>query len=202
MRLTTLALTVGAATVVAASGCVTTRQLAALKQVRFAIDTLVNVRLAGVDLDRVRSVNDLGPLDAARLAGAAMREDVPLSFTILVRGTNPESNRVTARMLRLTWTLKLNGRETVSGAIDTAYVFPPGVPTEVSVPVALNLYTFFRTSGRDAFQLALGLLGGPSRPTDVALTATPIIDTPLGAITYPHAITIVRRTVGGAPGKP
>ena len=134
---------------------------------------------------------------------ATLGEHVPLSFTVRVRGVNPADNPVTARMLRFTWTAFLNGREVVSGAIDSAYTFPPGVPTIVAVPVSLDLYQFFDRNGRAAIDLAIGLLGGAARPTEVRLTATPVIDTPLGAIAYPHAITIVKHTVGApAPTTP
>jgi hypothetical protein len=180
-----------------APGCATVRQLTALRQVEFTIDRVAGVALAGVALDHVRSFADLDLRDAGRLAAAVARRQAPLEFTLHVRGQNPAENPVTARMLRLTWTLALNGRETVSGTIDTTYTFPPGEPQDVAVPVRLDLYEFFQASGRDAFDLALGLLGAGGRSTEVSLRAVPVIDTPLGAIHYPSAITIVRRTVGG-----
>mgnify|MGYP001206559483 CR=1 FL=1 len=180
-----------------APGCATVRQLTALRQVEFTIDRVAGVALAGVALDHVRSFADLDLRDAGRLAAAVARRQAPLEFTLHVRGRNPAENPVTARMLRLTWTLALNGRETVSGTIDTTYTFPPGEPQDVAVPVRLDLYEFFQASGRDAFDLALGLLGAGGRSTEVSLRAVPVIDTPLGAIHYPSAITIVRRTVGG-----
>lgn len=178
------------------------RSVAALRQVEFAIDTVVQVNLAGVNLDRVRSVNDVSGADAMRLAAATLRQNVPLSFVIHVRGLNPAENRATARMMRFTWTLLLDDKQTVSGSVDSAYTFVPGAPTIVAVPVSLNLYDFFAHNARAAMDLAIGLAGGATQPTEVALTATPIIDTPLGAITYPHAITIVKRTFGqAAPSK-
>jgi hypothetical protein len=185
------------AAALAAPGCATVRQLTALRQVEFSIDRVAGVVLAGVALDHVRSFADLDLRDAGRLAAAVARRQVPLEFALHVRGENPAENPVTARMLRLTWTLALNGRETVSGTIDTTYTFPPGEPQDVAVSVRLDLYEFFQARGRDAFELALGLLGAGARPTEVSLRAVPVIDTPLGAIHYPSAITIVRRTVGG-----
>lgn len=186
-----------AATLLALTACATVRQITALRQVDFAIDRVQGVRLAGVALDRARTFNDLDLRDGARLAAAVSRRAVPLEFVLHLAALNPADNRVTARMVRLTWTLSLNGRETVSGVIDTVYTFPPGVPQDVAVPVQLDLYRFFQSSGRDAFELALGLSGVASRPTEVTVAATPVIETPLGGIRYPTALTIVRRTVGG-----
>jgi len=179
------------------AACATVRGLRALRQVDFEVDRVATVRLAGVSLDRVRSVSDVNMLDAARIAAAVARRQVPLSFDLHVLGRNPAENRTTARLLRLRWILDLNGRETVSGTLDTAYTFAPGETTDVRVPVALDLWQFFQGSAGDALELAAGLAGLGARRTEVALRAVPTIDTPLGPIQYPGAITIVRRTVGG-----
>lgn len=197
MRQVLPAVSIVAGLALALPGCTTVRQVMALRQVEFAIDRVASVSLAGVTLDQLRSFDDLSVRDGGRLAVAIARGEMPLGFTLHVRGENPSQNQVTARMLRLTWTLALNGRETVSGVVDTTYTFPPGEPQDVALPVRLDLYQFFRASARDAYELALGLLEVGGRPTEVSLRATPVIDTPLGAIRYPTAITIVRRTIGG-----
>ena len=187
---------VGILALAGVTACATVRQFTALRQVTFAIDGVRGVRLAGVSLDNVRRPGDISPFDAARIGAAVLRHQVPLAFDIHVAGTNPADNPTTARLVRLAWTLDLNGHETISGVIDTAYTFPPGVATDVRVPIRLDLAQFFQNSAQDALDLALGLAGLGSRPTEVVLRAVPSIDTPLGAITYPHPITIVRRTVG------
>jgi len=189
---------VAAATVaLGLAACATVRGILALRQVDFEVDRVATVRLAGVPLDRIRGTSDVSVLDAGRIAAAVMRRQVPLSFDLHVLGRNPAENRTTARLVRMQWILDLNGRETVSGTLDTAYTFAPGGVTDVRVPVTLDLWQFFQGSGADALDLALGLAGIGSRRTEVALRAVPTIDTPLGPIQYPSAITIVRRTVGG-----
>jgi len=197
MRVLSAATAAAAAGAAALAACATLRQVAALRQVDFAIDRVASVRLAGVGLDRVRSFSDLDVLDGGRIAAAVARGQVPLEFSLHLRGLNPPENRVTARMVRMQWILDLNRRETISGTIDTTYLFPPGQPQDVAVPVRLDLYQFFRSSAREAFDLAAGLAGASSRPTEVALRAVPTIETALGPITYPGSITIVRRIVGG-----
>lgn len=184
-------------TLALAAACATTRQFLALRRVNFDIDNVARVLVAGVPVERVRSYNDLNAMDIARLAAAATRGEIPLEFDLLVGGENPAENGTTARLLRMTWTLLLNGTETISGAIDTAYTFTPGSRTVMRVPIRLDLVRFFRSSGRDAFELACGLanLGG-CRPTEVQVRAVPTVDTPLGPIQYEEPITILRRTTG------
>jgi len=180
----------------AMTACATVRQLTALKQVTFAIEGVRAIHLAGVSLDNVRRPGDINALDAARIGAAVLNHRIPLEFDIHVGGTNPADNPTTARLVRLQWTLDLNGHETVSGTIDTAYTFAPGITTDVRVPIRLDLARFFQNSAQDALDLALGLAGLANKQTEVVIRAVPTIDTPLGGITYPNPITIVRRTVG------
>lgn len=176
------------------TGCASLRQVRALRQVDFTIDRVSAVRLAGMSLEPASQLADLGAREAGRIAAAVARRNVPLELVVHLRAENPARNRVTARLIRMRWTLALNGRETVSGTIDTVYTFPPGEPRDVPVPIRLDLYEFFRTSAGDALDLAAGLLGIGGRTTVVELMAVPTVDTPLGAIRYPGTITI-RRTV-------
>jgi hypothetical protein len=60
----------------------------------------------------------------------------------------------------------------------------------------MDLNQFFHQSGQDMIDLALGLAGLGTKETQVEIRAVPTIDTPLGGIRYPNAITIVKRTVG------
>jgi len=177
--------------------CATARGILALRQVAFEVDRVAAVRLAGVGLDHVRSPSDLGVLDAGRIAAAVARRQIPLEFDVHVFGRNPADNAATARLVRLQWTLDLNGHETVSGVLDSAYTFEPGAVTDLRVRVRLDLWQFFQGGASDAINLALGLAGLGARRTEVALRVVPTIDTPLGPIQYPTPVTVVRRSVGG-----
>ena len=183
----------------AAAACATLQQIAALRQVDFSLGAVRNGRLAGVELSRVRTSRDVSALDLARLGYAVARKDLPLEFVLDVRGENPAANNVTATMVRLAWTLFLNDRETIHGVLDTAIAFPPGVTTTMPMPMRLNLMQFFDGPAESLIDLAASLAGVSSDPTRITLKAVPTIQTPLGPISYPSPITIVSRTVGGAP---
>jgi len=177
--------------------CATTRGLLALRHVRFDIDNVNRITLAGVPVERIRRYEELGAMDAARLVAAATRGEMPLEFDLHVGGENPAENNTTARLVRMQWTLLLNGTETINGLLDTNVAFPPGGRSVVRVPIRLDVLRFFRHNARDAFDLACGLanLGG-CRPTEVQLRALPTVDTPLGPIQYNEPIVIVRKTTG------
>ncbi|MDX2056462.1 MAG: hypothetical protein SFV24_01560 [Gemmatimonadales bacterium] len=190
----------GVATLVA---CTSLQQLAALRQVAFSLVGVQQGRLAGVDLSRITDYSKLSVLDIGKITVAVARKDLPLEFQLGVRAENPAENKVTARMVRLAWSLYLDQKETISGVVDTAVVIPPGEPTLIPMRLRLNLLQFFDGPAQDLVNLATALAGLNADPTRISLKAVPTIDTPIGPISYPNPVTIVSRTVGGSgPAKP
>jgi hypothetical protein len=185
-----------AALTVLLAGCATLQQLAALRDVDFSVDRVSGVRLAGIDLTGVRSYSDLGVTDAGRLALAVSQREFPMDFRVHLTALNPEDNSVDARLVRLDWTLFLQGRETLSGVFADETLLPRGQPTDVPISVSLDLIDFFEGSARDLLDLALAVSGQGGAPTEVTLRAVPTVDTALGPIRYPEPITIVSREVG------
>ncbi len=177
-------------------GCATVQEIIALRSVDFQLDRVTDVRLAGISLANVRSSADLSLVDGARVAAALATRELPLSFRVNLIAANPTSNRVTARLVRLQWTLFLEDTETISGQIPHEYELPPGQPTSIPIDVSLDLLDFYQRSGRDLIDLAMNLAGAGGAPKQVAVRAVPTVDTPLGAISYPRPITIVSGSVG------
>lgn len=186
----------GSFLLLASSGCATLQQVMALRDVDFAFDRVADVRLAGVDLDRIRSFSDLGLTDAARLTAAVADRDLPLSLNVHLNATNPEDNTVDARLVRMDWTLLIEGREALSGVFDDEVVLPPGERRDVPFPVTLNLVEFVDGSARDLFDMALSLAGVGGEPAELAIRASPVVQTVLGPIRYPSPLVLVRGTVG------
>lgn len=184
------------AAVLVLPACSALRQIAALRSVDFSVDRVGDVALAGIDLSRINSYDDIGLLDAGRLAAGVATRRLPLRLTVFVAASNPAANSVTARMVRMDWALFLNNTETVRGIVEQAVDIPSGQTVAIPVSVELNLVDFFDRGARDLVDLALGLSGQGGRPTDIRLRATPTVDTPIGPISYPRPIDIVRTRTG------
>jgi hypothetical protein len=180
---------------VLAPGCTTLQQIAALRQVDFDIDRVNEGFLAGVDLDRVRSYGDLGPIDIARLTAAAARQEMPLAFVLHLDAENPSSNSVAARLVQLDWTLLIDDTETVSGIFNDERLIEPGTTTDIPIGIELDLVRFFGSNARDLIDLGLNLAGAGGSPARLSLRARPTVNTAIGPITYPGYITI-SHTVG------
>lgn len=179
-----------------AGGCATLQQLAALRNVEFSLDRVSDLRLAGVDLSGVRSFDDLTVMDAGRLALAVSRDELPMDFRLHLLAENPADNGTEARLVQMDWTLLLQDRETLSGVFEHETLLPPGQPTDVPIAISLDLMEFFQGNAQDLLELALSLADQGGAPKEIALRATPTIQTPLGPMRYPRPITILSGEVG------
>ncbi len=179
-------------------GCTALQQVANLRSVKFDLDSASNVTLAGVRMDRIRSYNDLGPLDLARIGAAVLTREAPLALTLNVGADNPGENPVGARMVAFDWTLLLDDKETVSGAFNEEVFIGAGQRTTIPLQIRLDLFEFFGSNTRQLVDLAAALGGREGMSTRVKLVARPSISTPVGPIRYPTPITIVSRNVGNA----
>lgn len=176
-----------------AAGCATLQSLAQLPQIDFHIDGTSDGSLAGVQLDRVRRVEDLRTGDFVRIGAAVARRRVPLRFDLHVGADNPSSNRYDLHLERLEWTLLLEDRETVSGVFSRELVIRPSGTTDVPITIELDLMRFFDDGASDLVALALRAAGAGG-PRNVALRARPTVRTPLGSVRFPNEILIRTRT--------
>lgn len=179
----------------AGTGCTTLGALAALDQVELSFDSVSGGSLAGVDLTRYRSLSEVPTRDLLQIGLAYRQGDLPLRFTAHVGAKNPNTNAVTARLERLGWTLRLNGRNALNGIVDRPVVLPAGQRVDVPIGVEVDLLDLYSDNRDDLVQLALRLVGRGGDPQNVELAVRPTVSTPLGPITYPGDIVLTRRDI-------
>lgn len=176
------------------ASCTALQEIANLRNVDFAIESVTQTNLAGVDVQDVRGYDDLNALEIGRLGVALARGEMPLSFTLNLGASNPPENAVNARLVQLDWTLLLDDTETISGIFNDERVIPPGADVLIPISMELDLIQFFGRNLEDIVNLAAAVAGQGS--SEIALRARPTVTTPIGPITYPSEITIVSQQVG------
>ncbi len=174
--------------------CTALQELANLRNVDVAIDRVTDANLAGVNVQQIRSYDDLNGGQVARLVAALATGKAPLSFTLHVGAENPAENAANARLVQLDWTLLLDNTETISGVFNDDRVIAPGATVDIPLTMELDLVQFFGRNVQDIVELAAAVSGQGSK--EIALRARPTVTTPIGPIAYPSEITIVRRRVG------
>lgn len=181
---------------VAVPACQTLSQMSNLRKVQFGIDRVTDASLAGVDLDSLRSYEDLSSAEMARVLQSAVERRAPMAFTLHLNAENPEENDAPARLVEMDWTLLLDDTETISGTFNQDVRLAPGDPVTVPIDMELDLFNFFERSSRDLVELALAVAGVNGRSTKIKLRATPVVETVIGRIRYPQPITIELEEVG------
>lgn len=177
----------------AVPGCTVLQELAALRSVTFAFAGVSDVRLAGIRIGSGSSYSSLGLADVARLTAAVVAREVPIEFIAHVDARNPPENTVSARMVDLGWTLFIEDRQTLAGALGGPVAIAPGRSVDVPLTVRFDLLQLSSGGARDLFDLALAIAGQGSLQKDLRLELVPTIETSLGPIRYPAPV-VVRRS--------
>lgn len=171
-------------------GCAAVNEMAALRQVDFRFDKVSDPEIAGISLSRLTSYDQLSLVDVGRLAIAIAANDVPLDLTVHLEGKNPETNKTTARMVKLDWSYLVDENELFAGKMVQEVVFPPGDPRDLPLDVRFNLVDVFGSDGKALFDTALVLSGQRTSTKKVTLRLMPTIETALGPIRYPVPLTL------------
>ncbi|MDQ6961459.1 MAG: hypothetical protein Q9M28_02860 [Mariprofundaceae bacterium] len=179
-------------TLLCLSGCATMPQKNSLSNVKFSLDRVSDVTLAGIDLMKIQSPQDLDIFQIARATMALSSEKLPLNLTLHLKSENPLANMVVARIVRIGWTLVLDGRDTVSGVMNSSVHLAAGKEELIPLTLSLNMFDFFNEkSAMDMLDLALAFAGADGEiPKGVALKVRPSIDTIFGPLTYGKDILI------------
>lgn len=176
------------------AGCAALTQLAPLYPVEFAFDRVSNVRIAGMVPSSAYS--SLSPEDLTRIASAVARRDVPIDLVVHIRATSPTKNTVNARMPQMEWTFFVEDQEVVHGTLAQSFLFEPGKPADIPLPISFDAYDVFGGRSRDLYELGLAIAGVPGHEKEIRVDIRPTIETGIGPILYATPITL-RRTVGG-----
>lgn len=168
------------------SSCASLQQAMELSSVKFTFDRVSSVRVAGIDLMNLDSVEQLNMFQVARATLAVSRENLPLDLTVHVKTENPLINQIAATLVSMDWTLMLDGRETISGSLNERITLPAGEAQTIPLRLSLNMFKFFNEKNAvDMLDLALAFAGSNgSVPEGIALKIRPTVDTPLGLMRY------------------
>jgi hypothetical protein len=186
----------------ALSGCATLQQiqdtLVNIKRLQFKLDSVAPGSLAGINLATVDSPTKLSIPDGLKLVNAFRQKALPLSMTLNVAAKNPNdgtggSPQKSALLKALAWTLKIDGKETISGDIPNPIEVPgTGQATIIPLQMSLDLYKFFSDQGYESLlNLALAVAGQKGSTARITLTAVPTVSVAGMALKYPGQVEIV-----------
>lgn len=175
-----------------AGSCRTVREIKALAKCEFRIQSVKNTSLAGINVQNVRSYNDLKLGQAATIARAYASGNLPLTFTLNVDVRNP--NDQLAALNRLEWIALFDQTELVRGNVtQRVAVNPNGGVATIPLQVRCNVRDVLGRLAKDkALGSAFEIKDRQDKPKRVALKLKPAITVGKKgrSIAYPGYITV------------
>src|SRR5258708_5259519 len=150
------------------TGCETLKQFAqavTFAQCQFRLASVDGTQVAGIPIQGITSVSDIGFVNLAQLQAAFAGGGLPLEFTVNVEVKNP--NGSDAAMNNLAWILYLDDNEMSSGVLMQRGQVPANGGTG-TVPLAVSLDLLKVFSGQafnSILNAALNVAGEGSHPT-------------------------------------
>ena len=174
------------------SGCDVARQaqqVSNLTNCDFRIQSVDNINLAGVELQNIRSVNDLGMMDVAKILAGFTSPTFPLSLQLRLEGRNPNAKE--AGLNRLDWILFVDDIQMTSGILDTPFSIPAMGSATIPVEVGLDLKQVLSGKSANAMlNFCMNLAGFGNTPTRFKIKLKPTVIIAGSALTYPGYITV------------
>jgi len=174
------------------SSCRTIRELKSLSKCQFRIQSIRNTRLAGINIQNLRSYTDLSFTQGAKVTAAYLSGNLPLQFTMDVQVKNP--NAELAALNRLDWIAMFDQTELLEGTVSKRVAVEPngGVAT-IPLSISCNVRKVLDRLKKDkALNSGFELADEQNRPRRIALRLKPSITVGKKgkSIPYPGYITV------------
>ncbi|PID93350.1 MAG: hypothetical protein CSA95_08180 [Bacteroidetes bacterium] len=166
-------------------------QVAALKECKFEMQQISNVRVLGIQLDNKTKVGDFSFADITKLTMAVSKGELPVEMDLNVKISNP--NTQTAAMSRMDWQAYLDNNHLLDGVVHERVVIQPnGGQAIVPFHLSLDLEKVLGGEGLDAvLNLLLNLSGQKeNEPSRLQLKVKPFITVGGRSISYPGYVTV------------
>lgn len=165
-------------------------QVSNLSKCDFKLESVQNLKLAGINVQNISSLSDLKMLDATRLAAAVTNQQFPLDFLLNIEAKNPNSSA--AGITKIDWILLIDNIEMTQGMLDRQVTIPANNGVAI-IPMQMNVDLKKVLSGKSAdaiLNFGLNLSGNGNKPTRFTLKVKPTITVNGFPITYPGYLSV------------
>lgn len=165
-------------------------QVSNLSKCDFKLESVQNLKLAGINVQNISSLSDLKMLDATRLAAAVTNQQFPLDFLLNIEAKNPNSSA--AGITKIDWILLIDNIEMTQGMLDRQVTIPANNGVAI-IPMQMNVDLKKVLSGKSAdaiLNFGLNLSGNGNKPTRFTLKMKPTITVNGFPITYPGYLSV------------
>ena len=164
-------------------------QMANLAKCSFDFNSVNQVQMLGVNLNKGMSKSDLNVAQLLSLTNAIAQRKLPVTFNVNLDINNP--NSIAASMAKMDYIVTLNGKEVISTTMNNSISVPANSKNTVSIPITTDLFQLFSGESADAIvNLAFKLAGASNDPVNVGLKVKPYISIGNQQLAYPDYISL------------
>ena len=165
--------------------CSVVKQSKVLAKCSFAVTGLSDFYIAGINLDKVKDINQLNVLDAMKIVSAITNKTAEIKFKVGVDVKNPSNQQATINKIQ--WIVEYEGEELLRGSYSQTIVIQPNATTTVKVPVMYDAAKLLKErSLKDVYELYQNIMGNGQEKSHVILKVKPTIDN----FTFPSFIRL------------
>jgi hypothetical protein len=166
------------------------RQIKALERCKYRITSADEITLAGADVKKMISNQDINLSSLPGLALGLLRKDVPLRARLNLEVKNPSGDD--ASINQFEYKILINRQELAAGFVNQEVNVAAGQATVVPVDMEVNIYPFISDSKvmREITEFIQSGKNGPEKKGILTLKIRPSIKVAGGLVKYPGFITI------------
>ena len=165
--------------------------LYALTQCRYIFQSITNLIIAGINMQNVKNLSSLSPLDAANLLASfgSPNGSLPLSFTLNLDVTNPGVQ--TALMNGANYILEIDGMQMTQGSIDKQVQIASGKTVTMPITLGFDLKKMMSGQSLDAMKnMAFNLAGIGTSSSNLTVKLKPNLVVDNSVVSVPDYIPI------------
>ena len=164
-------------------------ELTTFAKCKFKLNTIENINLAGVNVQKIKNYSKLNFMEIAKLTSAVTSGNLPLNFTLNLKVDNP--NQKQAAMNRFDWILFIDDIEMNRGVTERRVEIPSGEDAILPLQMTMNLKKVLKGKTlKTLINFGLNLADASNKPSRITIKAKPTIIIGGRAIPYPDFITI------------
>jgi LEA14-like dessication related protein len=136
---------------------------------------LSNPSVAGINISDMSNINNLNATSLLKLTAGIISGSLPLSFTVNINATNP--NTTAAHIAGLDWGIDLNSSNILSGTLNHSVSIPGnGGQTVIPLSIQTDLLQLFKGESKENIMSFINhLLNTGEGSSDVAIRIRPSI---------------------------
>ncbi len=169
--------------------CTSMNELVAFSKCDFNFKSVTDVRLANLDVSRLRNYSEMSPIDAIQLVSALGSGKLNLDLTVNVNARN--NNPTKASLSGFDYILWIDDVQMLDGSMDQQFDIQPGASVNMPMRFSIDLWKVLRSESRDKIlNFGFGLATKNADVSRVKLSLKPYLRVGDSVTKLPSYITI------------